>query len=90
MRGIFTHCHNCNRGGRGNDVNKCSSGFKVTKKSDLGCYLGTPIVGEPNEPKKLSKSKEKYQKYLEYGDCFNSFMDFIRWYDLKISKGEQP
>jgi len=39
-------CCECNRGGNGNDVDKCSSGWKHTTWNKLGCYIGTEIIGE--------------------------------------------
>jgi len=33
--------------------------------------------------RKQTRSQEKYQRYLEYGDGFNTFMDFIYWHDSK-------
>lgn len=75
----FINCHQCNRGGNGNATDKCSCGWKVTKASNLGCFLGTPIIGEINKRHKTSRSKERYQRYLEYGDGFDSFLDFCYW-----------
>ena len=75
----FIHCHECNRGGNGNDNDKCSCGWKVTRPSNLGCFLGAPIVGDIKPNKKLSKSKERYRRYLEYGDMFESFLHFCYW-----------
>lgn len=31
------------------------------------------------KPKKLTRGQQRYQRYLEYGDCFDSFVDFCRW-----------
>ena len=75
----FIYCHECNRGGNGNDVDKCSCGCKIAKPSKLGCFLGKAIVGTIKMRPKASKSKERYQRYLEYGDGFDSFIDFCRW-----------
>jgi hypothetical protein len=76
---IFCSC--CDRGGRGNAQDKCSCGWKVTEGEALGCYLGTPIVGQPKQPPKLTRSLKRYQKYLdsEYGGSFREYMGF----DLK-------
>lgn len=74
----FIHCHKCNRGGNGNDQDKCACGWKVTSASNLGCFLGTSIVGEVKKVK-VSRSKERYQRYREYGDGFNSFIEYCRW-----------
>lgn len=36
-------------------------------------YQGTGIIRKP------SKSQQRYRRYLEYGDCFDSFLDYCRW-----------
>jgi hypothetical protein len=36
-------CSECNRGGNGNDKDKCSCGWQVKKFNGSGCYLGTLI-----------------------------------------------
>jgi len=76
---IFCSC--CDRGGRGNAQDKCSCGWKVTEGEDLGCYLGKPIVGQPKQPPKLTRSQKRYQEYLasDYGGSFKEYMGF----DLK-------
>lgn len=79
MPNNLTLCHQCNRGGNGNDVDKCSCGWKQIEPSCLGCFLGTPIIGDIIKKPKLSRSKQRYQRYLEYGDWFDSFIDFCRW-----------
>lgn len=75
----WTACYKCNRGGNGNDKDKCSCGGRCTVKNGLGCYLGTKIVGEIKPRKKVSRSKQRYQRFLEYGDGFHSFLDYCRW-----------
>ena len=35
--------------------------------------------------RKLSRSQERYKRYLEYGDCFDSFMEFVYW-DMETFK----
>lgn len=75
----MTKCHQCNRGGNGNDKDKCSAGWRKTEESDLGCFLGSPIVGEIKPQKKISKSKERYQRFLDYGDGFDSFINYCYW-----------
>ena len=79
LESAFVHCHECNRGGNGNDSEKCSCGWKITAASNLGCFLGSPIVEEVKPPPKRSRSKERYLRYLEYGDCFDSFRHFLSW-----------
>ena len=78
MRKIIK-CHKCDMGGNGNAKNKCSCGCEIEEKTSLGCFFGEPIKGEIKPKKKLSKSKQRYQRYLEYGDMFNSFLDFCYW-----------
>ena len=36
-------------------------------------YLGMGKV------RALTKSQQRYKRYLEYGDCFDSFIEFCRW-----------
>lgn len=74
----WTACCECNRGGNGNDADKCSCGWTVIKWNGLGCYLGEPIIGKQKTIKR-SRSKDRYQRYLEYGDGFDSFRDFLAW-----------
>jgi hypothetical protein len=78
-------CGNCDRGGRGNAKDKCACGWKTTEANHLGCYLGTPIVGNPVRPPKLSQSKRRYQYYLSVADVYDSFGDFLR--DERTRKG---
>ena len=75
----FTNCHECDRGGRGNATDKCSCGWRIAAPSNLGCYLGTPIVGKPVEPPKLSRAQQRYRRYLRFSECFASFRDFLSW-----------
>jgi hypothetical protein len=75
----LTYCHLCNRGGNGNDKDKCSAGWKHTEPTQLGCFIGSPIVGEIKPKKKISKSKQRYNRYLSYGDGFKSFLDYCYW-----------
>jgi hypothetical protein len=75
----WTACCECNRGGNGNDKDKCSSGWNITEWNQLGCYLGSEIIGEIKPKPKISRSKQRYQRYLEYGDWFDSFLDFCYW-----------
>ena len=75
----WTACCECNRGGNGNDDHKCSCGHKCTTWNQMGCYLGEEIIGDIKPQKKISKSKQRYQRFLEYGDGFDSFIEFCRW-----------
>lgn len=76
---VFIKCHKCNRGGNGNDPEKCACGWRITDESVLGCYSGTPIVGEiVVKPKiKVSGSKQRYESYLhsESTDGFSNFLN---------------
>ena len=31
------------------------------------------------QPRPTTKSQQRYKRYLEYGDSFDSFIDFCRW-----------
>ena len=84
----WTACFECNRGGRGNDKDKCACGHRSTKPDGSGCFMGTPIVGEPRKPEKVSRSKARYLRYLEFGDSFDSFLDFCRW-DASVQRENQ-
>lgn len=75
----WTACCECNRGGNGNDPDKCSCGWKCVDWNGHGCYLGTAIVGEIKPRPKVSRSKQRYQRYLDNSDCFDSFRDFLEW-----------
>jgi len=77
--GVFTNCADCDRGGNGNAKDKCACGWNVTEKNHLGCYLGTPIVGERRKHPKPSRSKKRYRDYLDVADCFESFGDYLRY-----------
>jgi hypothetical protein len=37
------------------------------------------VAFESPRPPKVSKSKQRYRRWLEYGDSFDSFIDFCRW-----------
>ena len=70
-------CGNCDRGGRGNATDKCACGWEVTRVNALGCFLGTPIVGVPVAPPKLSRAKIRYRQFLDAAECYESFADFL-------------
>lgn len=42
---LYVDCAECNRGGNGEDVDKCASGWQVKKGNKGGCFLGTLIDG---------------------------------------------
>ena len=79
----WTACCECDRGGNGNDAEKCSSGWQSTEWDKLGCFIGSQIKGSVKKAPKVSRSKKRYQRFLEYGDCFDSFLDFCYWHDDK-------
>lgn len=37
------------------------------------------VYGEMGKVRKLSRYAARYSRYLEYGDGFDSFLDFCRW-----------
>ena len=74
----WTACGNCDRGGRGNAKDKCACGWQVAVVNNLGCYLGTPIIGDPRKPPKLSRATRRYLQYLDVSDYYESFGDFLR------------
>lgn len=54
---------------------------------DMHCFVVTPAgidyvaqnsPKRPPEPK-VSRSKARYLRFLEYGDMFDSFLEFCRW-----------
>ena len=73
----WTACCECNRGGNGNDKDKCSCGWQCTEWNQMGCFIGTEIVGEIKKTKKPSRSKQRYQRYIEHEDWFETFLDFF-------------
>ena len=79
----FTHCHDCDRGGNGNAEHKCSCGWRVTQLGPLGCFIGTPIVGERQKHPKPSRSKARYLRYLDQSECWDSFGEFLRYEGAK-------
>ena len=72
----WTACGLCNRGGNGNDKDKCACGWQVYEINHQGCYLGEPIVGEIKPRPRLSRSKERYQAFLR-ADCGLSFREWL-------------
>jgi len=53
------------------------------RKDDLVFFVteeGKKIAIETQPmPEKLPRSKARYRRYLEFGDCFDSFIEFCRW-----------
>jgi len=54
----------------------------ITNKS--GCVALKALSNNENPlPEKISKkkmkSKARYNRYLEFGDCFDTFLDFCYW-----------
>jgi hypothetical protein len=37
---LYVDCSECNRGGNGDVVDKCSCGSEIKKSKGLGCFLG--------------------------------------------------
>jgi hypothetical protein len=88
----FISCGQCDRGGRGNAADKCSCGCKVTDpRSPLGCFLGTPIVGEPKQPAKLTRSQKRYQNFLA-DDSGISFREYLQGltFEARRAKASGP
>lgn len=53
-------------GDKPSQISHCHPTWRVT-------YLGLGKVP------KMSRSQQRYQRYLEFGDSFESFIDFCRW-----------
>ncbi len=51
-------------------------GFSVTEAGIEYVRVNSP--SPPPEPK-LTRSQKRYKRFLEYGDGFNSFIEFCRW-----------
>jgi hypothetical protein len=75
----YTRCHECNRGGNGNAVDKCACGWRVTDPCASGCFMGSPIEGPLRAPAKLSRSKNRYRRWFSAYDAFGvSFGEFMK------------
>ena len=37
---LYVDCTECNRGANGNDVDKCSAGWRYKKPNQSGCFIG--------------------------------------------------
>jgi len=40
---LWVACSECDRGGNGTDVDKCSCGWKIKRFNGSGCFCGTLI-----------------------------------------------
>lgn len=47
---------------------------------------GIEYLDEIVKVRKPTRSQERYMRFLEFGDCFDSFIDFCRWDCLKSKK----
>jgi len=60
-----------------------NKGHELLTAGDSVFYVtpaGIDFVALNSPPKpKVSRSKQRYQRFLEYGDGFESFLDFCRW-----------
>ena len=81
----------------GKDFAKCQQLTEMGFMKDLGTrkmlgdmhYFVVTTAGkeavalESQKPPKISKSKARYKRFLDYGDDFDSFLDFCLWEDAK-------
>jgi len=44
---------------------------------------GVEYLDEIKPPRKPSRSAARYQRYLEVGECFESFLHFLRYEDAR-------
>lgn len=77
----------------GKDFSKCCQLVDMGFMEDLGvreiwgdmhCFIVTSqgvdaVTQESPAPPKVSRSKQRYRRFLEYGDGFDSFLDYCRW-----------
>ena len=75
----FTACGSCNRGGNGNDKDKCACGWQEYDITSKGCFCGTAIEGPIKPRPKLTRSKRRYERWLKFADCFECFRDFLMY-----------
>ena len=50
---LWVACSECERGGNGNDPDKCSSGWRIKKYNKLGCFSG--ILMEKYKTQKITQ-----------------------------------
>jgi len=63
----YTDCSECERGGNGNDKDKCPAGWRHKKGGQGMCFLGTLKKGlEIDEPKKQDVPDYAYKTIEEY------------------------
>lgn len=44
------------------------------------CHPASDVeYGKIGTVRKMTRSQARYQRWLEYGDCFDSFLDFCIW-----------
>jgi hypothetical protein len=55
--------------------------FDADRAGDISnCHPTWEVAyGEMGAVRKPSRHRARYQRYLEYGDCFDSFIDFCYW-----------
>lgn len=77
----------------GDDVRKCRDlvdmGYMKERKDngltgEAPWFSVTPqgvdaVALESPAPPKVTKSKQRYRRFLEYGEGFDSFIEFCRW-----------
>lgn len=47
--------------------------------TDKGLAVAAESMPPSDPEKKLTKAQARYQRFLEYGDMFETFIDFCRW-----------
>ena len=55
--------------------------FDADKPGDISpCHpIWRVEYGGMARVRRMTKSQQRYKRFLEYGDCFDSFIDFCRW-----------
>ena len=54
------------------------------KPGDVNNYHptdGIEYLDQIGKVRPMSRSQKRYRAYLRDGDCFDSFIDFCKWYD---------
>jgi hypothetical protein len=78
-RPTFTACGACNRGGNGNDPDKCSCGWQEYDVTSKGCFLGSAIEGEIKPRPKMTRSQKRYRKFLDGDGMYGTFAEFLKY-----------